>query len=88
MLALMRLLIFGLIALTALYLGLSWYFRSVRRQRMAQDWEEAGRPGDREAYIEAGMMQYQQSLRRRLIWLVYIVPVAVVTVVIYVTNFR
>lgn len=88
MLALMRLLIFGLIALTALYLGLSWYFRSVRRQRMTQDWEEAGRPGDREAYIEAGMMQYQQSLRRRLIWLVYIVPVAVVTVVIYVTNFR
>jgi len=87
MLALMRLLIFGLIALTALYLGISWYSRSMRRRKMAQDWEEAGRPGDRDAYIEAGMVQYEQSLRKRLIWLVYIVPVTLICVIIYVTNF-
>ncbi|MBC7180575.1 MAG: hypothetical protein H5U14_10890, partial [Roseovarius sp.] len=47
MVALMRLLIFGLIALTVLYLAISWYSRSVRRQKMERDWEEAGRPGDR-----------------------------------------
>ncbi|EAQ24243.1 MULTISPECIES: hypothetical protein [unclassified Roseovarius] len=88
MLALMRLLIFGLIVLTLLYLGISWYSRSQRRQKMEHDWEEAGRPGDREAYIEAGMIQYQHSLRRRLILLVYIVPVTTVAVVIYMTNFR
>ena len=63
MVALMRLLIFGLIALTVLYLAISWYSRSVRRQKMERDWEEAGRPGDRNAYIEAGMKQYEHSLR-------------------------
>ena len=42
MVALMRLLIFGLIALTVLYLAISWYSRSVRRQKMERDWEEAG----------------------------------------------
>lgn len=88
MLALMRLLIFGLIVLTLLYLGILWYSKSQRRKKMEYDWEEAGRPGDREAYIEEGMAQYQHSLRRRLIWLVYIVPVTTVAVVIYMTNFR
>ncbi len=87
MVALMRLLIFGLIALTVLYLAISWYSRSVRRQKMERDWEEAGRPGDRNAYIEAGMKQYEHSLRKRLIWLVYIVPVVTVVVIIYLTNF-
>ena len=87
MLALLRLLIVGLIVLTALYFGLSWYFRAEHRRRMEDDWKAAGRPGTREAYVEAGMEQYQQSLRRRLIWLVYIVPVTTVIVIIYVTNY-
>jgi len=87
MLAWMRLLIFGLIALTALYVGISWYSRSARRKKMELDWEEAGRPGDRNAYIEAGMKQYEKSLRKRLIWLVYIVPVTLISGIIYVTNF-
>ena len=37
MAAMMRLLIFGLIALTLLYLGLSWHFRARRRAAMARD---------------------------------------------------
>ena len=61
--------------------------RSARRRKMELDWEEAGRPGDRNAYIEAGMKQYEHSLRKRLIWLVYIVPVTMVVVIIYLTNF-
>ena len=87
MLALLRLLLFGLIFLTAVYFGLSWYFRAERRRRMERDWESAGRPGTRDNYVEAGMNQYQHSLRRRLIWLVYIVPVTAVVVIIYVTNY-
>ena len=88
MVALMRLVIFGFVLLTGVYLGLSWYSRSVRRRKMQVDWEAAGKPGDRDAYIEAGMAQYEQSLRRRLILLIYVVPVAAVTVIIYMTNFR
>lgn len=88
MLALMRLLIFGFILLSALYIGLLWYSRTRRRRRMEEDWVTAGRPGDRDAYIETGMHQYERSLRRRLIWLVYVVPVTAVAVIVYVTNFR
>ena len=33
------------------------------------------------------MKQYEHSLRKRLIWLVYIVPVTMVVVIIYLTNF-
>lgn len=88
MAALMRLLIFGLIGLTLLYLGLSWHFRAQRRKRMAQDWEEAGRPGNREAYIAEGMAQYERSLRRKLLWLVYILPVSAMLLLIWLTNFN
>ncbi|MDZ7709319.1 MAG: hypothetical protein U5K36_03910 [Roseovarius sp.] len=88
MLALMRLLIFGGIALGTLYLGLSWYLRSAHRARMEKDWEAAGRPGNRAAYIEEGMAQYERSLRRRLLWLVFILPVAAVMLLIWLTNFN
>lgn len=87
MTALLRLLIFGLIFLTILYFGLSWYFRTEHRRRMERDWEDAGRPGTREAYVAAGMEQYEHSLRRKLIWLVYIVPVTAVISIIFVTNY-
>lgn len=86
MTALLRLFFFGLIFLTIVYFALSWYFRAEHRRRMEHDWEEAGRPGTREAYVAAGMEQYEQSLRRKLIWLVYIVPITAVLVIIYVTN--
>ena len=88
MAATMRLLIFGLIALTLLYLGLSWHFRARRRAAMARDWEEAGRPGDRDAYIAEGMAQYERSLRHRLLLLVYILPVTGVGLLIWLTNFN
>ncbi len=88
MVALMRLVIFGGIALGALYLGLSWYFRARHRARMEQDWDAVGRPGNRDAYIAEGMAQYEHSLRRRLLWLVFIVPASAVTLLVWLTNFN
>ncbi|MFO7759701.1 MAG: hypothetical protein R6V26_14715 [Roseovarius sp.] len=87
MLALFRLLFFGLIFLTVVYFGLSWYLRAEHRRRMERDWEATGRPGTREAYVEAGMEQYNKSLRRRLLLLVYIIPMSTVIVIVYVTNY-
>ncbi|MDT8327931.1 MAG: hypothetical protein RQ750_11205 [Roseovarius sp.] len=87
MLALLRLLVFGFVILTVIYVSISLYSRSVRRGKLLQDWQDTGRPGDKDAYIEEGMAQYQQSLRRRLIWLVYIVPITVIAVIIYTMNF-
>ncbi|KZY29611.1 hypothetical protein A3731_26280 [Roseovarius sp. HI0049] len=88
MAALAKLVVIGFIVLTVIYLCLSLYSRSVRKGKLAEWWEDEGRPGDREAYIEAGLKEYEGSLRRKLIWGVYIVPVVVISAVIYFTNFH
>ncbi|WP_422027139.1 hypothetical protein [Roseovarius sp.] len=88
MAALAKLVVIGFIVLTVIYVCLSLYSRSVRKGKLAEWWEEEGRPGDREAYIDAGLKEYEGSLRRKLIWGVYIVPVVVISAVIYFTNFH
>lgn len=88
MAALAKLVVIGFIVLTIIYVCLSLYSRSVRKGKLEEWWEEEGRPGDREVYIEAGLKDYEGSLRRKLIWGVYIVPVAVIGAVIYFTNFH
>lgn len=87
MAALAKLVVIGFVVLTVIYVSLSLYSRSVRKSKLADWWEEEGRPGDREAYIDAGLKDYEGSLRRKLIWGVYIVPVTVVALIIYFTNF-
>ena len=87
MLALLRLVVFGFIILTVIYVSVALYSRSVRRRKLLTEWQDTGRPGDKDAYIEAGMAQYQRSLRRRLIWLVYIVPTGMIALIIYMMNF-
>lgn len=88
MAALARLVLVGFVVLTVVYVSLSLYSRSVRRRKLGVWWEEEGRPGDRDAYVEAGLRDYEGSLRRKLIWGVYIVPVAVVALIVYITNYR
>ncbi|HKL55485.1 MAG: hypothetical protein ACX93P_05915 [Roseovarius sp.] len=87
MAAFVRLVVFGFIALTVIYFAISLWSRAVRRGKLEREWEETGRPGDKDTYIETGMTDYEHSLRRRLILLVYVIPVTVIAVIIYVTNF-
>ncbi|MCC1491385.1 hypothetical protein [Cognatishimia sp. F0-27] len=87
MLALARLLIVGFLVLTVVYICLSLYSRAVRRSKLAEWWEEEGRPGDKDVYIEDGLKEYDQSLRRKLILGVYIVPMALIATIVYLTNF-
>lgn len=80
-----------LIGSTIAYVLLSVYSRSVERERLEKEWDtDPAREGvpaaDREAHLEAGMEAYRQSLRRRLIWLVYIVPLVAISVIVYVVN--
>lgn len=87
MLALTRLIVFGFIILSVIYIALSFYSRAVRRRKLAEWWEEEGRPGDMDEYIANGLKEYDGSLRRKLILGVYIIPITVVTAIIYFTNF-
>lgn len=82
-----RLVVVGFIFLTIVYVILSIWSRSVRRRKLAAWWEEEGRPGERDDYVEKGLAEYDRSLRRKLILGVYIIPVFIVSVIIYVTNF-
>jgi hypothetical protein len=88
MLALARLLVIGFVVLTVIYVSLSLYSRSVRRAKLEREWDEEIRTGDRDAFIEDGMRDYDGSLRKKLILGVYIVPVTLVIVIIYLTNFH
>jgi hypothetical protein len=96
MIAIFQLIIFGFIAMTLIYWIVSVYSRSVRREKLekAFDSGEAMRnlpedvTLDRDAYIETGMAAYEHGLKRRLIWLVYVIPTVVVAVTVYLVNYQ
>ncbi len=88
MFALARLTVIGFIVLTVIYVALSLYSRAVRRGKLETWWLEEGKPGPLEDYVQKGLKDYDGSLRRKLILGVYIVPVTVVAVIIYFTNFH
>jgi heme A synthase len=77
----------GLVFLTILYLVLSIWSRSVRREKLEEEWDDEIRSGDRDAFIEAGLRDYDRSLRRKLILGVYVIPVLFALGMIYVTNY-
>lgn len=87
MAALARLVIVGFLVLTVIYVVVSIWSRRTRAEKLRHEWEDTGRPGDADAYVEAGLREYDGSLRRRLILLVYVIPVIVVSTIIWMTNY-
>ncbi|MFW2543147.1 hypothetical protein ACN2XU_10930 [Primorskyibacter sp. 2E107] len=88
MFALIQLLVVGFAALTVVYVALSIWSRRVRRARLINEWNDEGREGDRDTYVEDGLRDYDGSLRRKLILGVYVVPILVIGTIIYLTNFH
>ena len=88
---LIRLVIFGFIGLSVVYLLLSIYWRSLRKEKLENRWaEENPQGGDevaREAYIERGMAEYESSARPKLLLLVYVVPTIFVAVIHILTTY-
>lgn len=87
MLALGRLMVFGFVILTVIYFCLSLYSRAVRRGKLRAEWHEGPQDLDKDTFVDQGLDDYDGSLRRKLILGVYVVPVIVVGVIIYLTNF-
>lgn len=81
-----RLFVFGFVGLTIVHWLVSIYSRSVRRETLEKRFDAGGVEGDRDAYIEAGMVDYERGLRKRLIWLVYIIPMVAMALTIYFVN--
>ena len=86
MFALARLVVVGFVLLSIIYVCLSLWSRMVRRRKLNAEWEEM-QEGDRDAFVEAGLQDYDSSLRRKLILGVYVVPAVLVALIIYLTNF-
>lgn len=88
--AFIRLFVFGFIALTIIYFSVALYSKSVRRERLENEFDaehpDGGEAGARDAYVEKGMVAYNSSIRPKLIALVYVVPVIVMSAIIYVIN--
>ncbi|MBV2359575.1 hypothetical protein KUH32_07305 [Thalassococcus sp. CAU 1522] len=87
MLALARLLVIGFVVLTVIYVSLSLYSRAVRRAKLESRWHDEGREGEMEEFVREGLKDYDQSLRRKLILGVYIVPTGLILLILYLTNF-
>lgn len=88
MLPMLRLMFVLLIVLSVIYVALSIYSRSVRRRKLAARWDSKEvLTVDRETFIERGLRKYDASFRRKLILGVYVVPLTLIALIIYVTNF-
>lgn len=90
MIGILRLAVFGFIGLSVVYLIALIYSRSVHRENLEKRWDadlpEGAGPEAREAFIEAGMAEYEHSLRARLLWLVYIIPMVVIVATAWYIN--
>jgi len=87
MFPLVRLLFVLLIVLTVVYVLLSLYSRAVRKAKLKQHWKQKGLTTDRDAYVRRGLKKYDGSIRRKLILLVYIIPLGAIALLVYVMNF-
>ena len=89
---LVRLVIFGFIALSVVYAMVWLYSRSVRREKLEKAWDadnpEGGDPADREAFVDEGMKDYHSSIRPKLILLVYVIPAALVVAGLILVNWN
>lgn len=88
MFAFLRLMIPALVVLTLVYIAVSIYSRRIRRGKLEDEWDAGGMPGERDDWIQQGLDDYDGSLRRKLIWGVYVVPFTLITAIIYLTNFH
>ncbi len=87
MLGLLRLMAMLLVALTIVYWALILFFGAGERARLAAEWERDRPPLPRHTYVRNGIREYRRGLRRRLLWWVYLVPIAAVCLLIYLLNF-
>ena len=87
MLAFLRMMVLLLAVLSVIYVALSLYSRRVRRGKLEAHWDRKGMTGDRDAFIRLGLKTYDASFRRKLILGVYIVPLTLIMIIVYVTNF-
>ena len=82
----LELIILAAVGLTAVYNLVSIYSRSVRREKLENEFDSGGITGTRETHVAEGMTKYENGLRKRLILLVFVIPIAMIVVIAYMVN--
>lgn len=86
-----RLAALGVIVMGVVYYAVSIYSRSVRREKLEEEWDENPANGDdidaRKTYIDRGMKVYEDSYRKKFILLIFILPTVAVAALVYLNNF-
>ena len=80
--------LFGMLflVLTVVYICLSLYSRAVRKDKLEEEWFQEGRPGNKDSFIKAGLTEYNNSLRKKLLLGVYVIPFSLIAIIIYIQN--
>ena len=87
MIGLIRAGLLAIVLLTAVYLLVSVYSRSVRREKLEKAYDAAPVAGmSRDEYVQRGIEAYNSGLRPKLLLLIYVVPTVIVAVTVYITN--
>ena len=85
-----KLVVFGFIGLSIIYLSVSLYSRSIRKERLEDQFDEdqpdTGEGDARDAFVAQGLQAYDMSIRPKLIGLVYVVPTVAIAAIIYTIN--
>ena len=75
-----------ILILTIIYAVLSFKARRQQRDKLAGAYEGSDKNDTKEAYIDKGLRSYQRSYRPKLIFMVYLIPLSVVSLLIYLAN--
>ena len=74
--------------LSVLYLCLMLYSRAQRREKLDRWYDDdPDQALDRDTYIRRGLEDYDRSWRKKLLLLVFIVPIGAFATLLYVQNF-
>ncbi|MEL6585429.1 MAG: hypothetical protein AAFY65_12450 [Pseudomonadota bacterium] len=87
MIGLLRLAVGLFVILTVIYVCLVFYFRAGEKRRLEEEWATEQPPLPEHTYVENGLRDYQGSLKRKLLWGVYIIPVGLICGLVYFINF-
>lgn len=81
-----RVVILVTLGLTVVFFCLRAYFMAGKAEQARKRWAAEQPPLPEETYVKDQQARFAPVLRRRLIWSVYVVPVTLLCVLIYVLN--
>lgn len=86
MAGLIRIALLAVAALTVIYACAYLYWREGRRERLAEEWVMAGRPGTREAFVADRIAPDAARVQRRLALWIYALPLGALVALIALTE--